>query len=131
MAKINISPQEFPDIIMAFLFDKMIHPDEVVPGNEEFNKIMKKFKDKGMVTNLRDYYLYMNKDNRRKYKLVKRSLEGDATSTAIINIQPEGFEKDIKKKKKSLLKRIIGKLVASTEFNDEEKQLLQEVIENE
>lgn len=131
MAKINISPQEFPDIIMAFLFDKMIHPDEIVPGNKEFDRIMKVFKAKGMVTNLRDYYLEMNKDNRRKYKLIKKPLEADATSTAIINIQPEGFEKDTKQKKKSLLKRIIGKLVASTEFNDEEKQLLQEVIENE
>jgi hypothetical protein len=130
MAKINISPQEFPDIIMAFLFDKMIHPEEVVPWNEEFNKIMKVFKGKGMVTNLRDYYLYMNKDNRRKYKLIKKSLEGDATSTAVINIQPEGYEKGMSKKKKALLKKVM-KLVASKEFNDEEKKLLQEVVENE
>ena len=131
MSKINISPQEFPDIIMAFLFDKMLHPEEIVPGNKEFDKIMKKFKTKGVMTELRDYYLDMNKDNRRKYKLIKKGLEADATTSTVIFIQPEDFEKGKKKKNRSLLRRLMRKLVASTEFNDDEKQLLQEVIENE
>jgi hypothetical protein len=131
MSKINISPQEFPDIIMAFLFDKMLHPDEIVPGNPEFDRIMKKFKTKGVMTEFRDYYLDMNKDNRRKYKLIKKGLEGDATTSTVIFIQPEDLEKGVKKKNRSLLRRLMRKLVASTEFNDYEKQLLQEGIENE
>ena len=117
---------------MAFLFDKMFHPDEIVPGNKEFDKIMKKFKTKGVMTEFRDYYLDMNKDNRRKYKLIKKGLEGDDINTStVIFIQPDNLEKGVKKKNRSILRRMMRKLVASTEFNDDEKQLLQEVLENE
>lgn len=128
MAKINVDPVEFPDIIMAFLFDKILHPDEIVPGNDEFDKIMKIFKQKGMVTNFRDYYLDMNKDNRRKYKLIKKSLQDESTSSGVISIVPPGYEKERKKKKESRIKKILKKLVASTEFSDAEKQLVEDMF---
>ena len=130
MAKINIDASEFPDIIMAFLYDKMLHPDEVVPGNEQFDRILTKFKTKGVMIEFRDYYLNMNMDNRRKYKLIKKGLEAESTTNTVISIVPVNFEKGAEKKKQSLLKRVLKKLVASKEFDDAEKELiLMEVTE--
>jgi hypothetical protein len=79
----------------------------------------------------RDYYLDMNKDNRRKYKLIKASLEDQATTSAVISIQPKDFEKGSKKKKAGLLRRVLRRLVASTEYTDEEKKMLQEALDGE
>ena len=76
----------------------------------------------GTPEDTRDYYLEMNKDNRRKYKLLKKSLEANATTSAVISIQPKDFEKGTKKKKVGLLRRVLRRLVASTEYTDEEKK---------
>lgn len=129
MSKINIAPNEFPDIIMTFLFDKMLHPDEIASGNPQFDKIMAEFKKRGVITQLRDYYLNMNKDNRRKYKLIKDALDKQATTNGVISIVPPHYEQDIDKKKEGLLKSILKKLVASKEYTDEEKQVITEVLD--
>ena len=134
MAKINIPAKEWPDIIISFLYDKMLHPDEIVPGNKEFDRIMSKFKTKGILVELRDYYLNMNKSNRMKYKQIKKGLDDKATTSTVISIQPENIEKSARQKNKSLLKtlgkQMLKKIVASNEFSDAEKQLLREVIDN-
>ena len=37
MAKINVTPEEYADVSIAFLLDKLLYPEDVVSGNERFN----------------------------------------------------------------------------------------------
>ena len=44
MATLNLTPSEFADLTLMFLFDKILHPDEIVDENERFNKFTKDIK---------------------------------------------------------------------------------------
>jgi hypothetical protein len=129
MAKINLKPNEYPDIVIAYLFDKVLHHDEVATGNELFDEFMTKMKSRGITPLLRDYYLSMDPDKRRKYKLIKDAFAADTLSNAVINIRPEKFDKLEKEKKKGFFKRVMKKLVMSKDFSDEDKKMLMEVFE--
>lgn len=134
MSKINVTAQTFPNIVVAYLFDKLLHPDEVSVGNELFDKFVVQLKKKGFAVNLRDYYLNMDSQDRLKFKLIKDGFEGVTTSNTVINIVPEKFEKKPetqkdKKKKGGIIRKMLKKLVSSNELSKEEKEYLKEEFE--
>jgi len=138
MAKINVTNKTYPNFVVAYLFDKLLHPDEVSVGNELFDKFSIQLRQKGFLPLVRDYYLSMDSQDRLKYKLIKDSFEAITTSNAVIQIVPEKFEKkpetpkqQNKKIKGGVIKRIIKKLVAGDELDKKDKEYLIEKLEEE
>ena len=138
MSKINVTNKTYPNIVIAYLFDKLLHPTEVSVGNELFDKFTLQLKKKGFLPIIRDYYLNMDSQDRLKYKLIKDGFEAITTSTAVINIVPEKFEKKpetpaqkIKKKKGGVIRRIVKKLVSSKELSKEDYDYIIEAIDME
>ena len=129
MPKINVDPDEFADIVMAYLFDKYLNFDEVSAENENFNYGMKKARGK-MFPISRGMYLDMDANLRLKYKLIKEAFRGD-TATHSIFIVPRGRKK--KKEKPGIVAKVLKKvwktLVASNEFSREKIELLKEQVE--
>jgi hypothetical protein len=145
MPKINVTANTFPDIVVAYLFDKLLHPEDVSSGNEQFNAFMEGFRKKGGMTIVRDYYLNMNPDNRRFYKLIKDVFEDLTSSNSMINILPERGDKPAVKAKKGkkgkkeakpgfikkIIKKAIKALIAGDELDDKDLEFLKEYIEEE
>jgi len=106
--KLNLSPNEFADLVASFLFDKMLKPDKVVPNNEMFNEFIDKMIGKGA-----------------------KSL----CSTHEIRILPEDKkDKKDKKEKGGLVRKaikIVKKLLRKEDVSKEELNLLLETVEKE
>jgi hypothetical protein len=108
MSKINLQPKQFGDVVASFLLDKMLHPEEIVPYDEDFNKLVKDMERKGMKTILLQYYLKTDPNVRLYYKRIKPSFEIGNTMSSVINIMPF-LERDSDKvdvdKKDGIIKR--------------------------
>jgi len=128
MAKVSISPEAFGDFVVSFLLDKTIHPDEVIPGNEQFNKFIKDMKGKGIKSPMIQYYLTMDSNMRLYYKRVKPTFEGDRNSNSVIYLMPH---MDKEKEKEGIIKRTIKKLLKKESITNDERDLLLEYIEEE
>ena len=127
MSKINVTNKTYPNIVVAYLFDKLLHPEEVSVGNELFDKFAAQLKQKGFLPIIRDYYLNMDSQDRLKYKLIKDGFEAITTSNTVIQIVPEKFEKKpetparkIKKQKGGIIRRTLKKLVSSNALSKED-----------
>jgi hypothetical protein len=138
VSKINVTNKTYPNIVIAYLFDKLLHPEDVSVGNELFDKFVIQLKKKGFLPIIRDYYLNMDSQDRLKYKLIKDGFEAITTSNTVIQIVPEKFEKKpetpaqkIKKQKGGMLRRVLKKLVASNELSKEEEYLIEDFLEEE
>lgn len=138
MSKINVTNKTYPNFVIAYLFDKLLHPDDVSVGNELFDKFAVQLRRKGFLPLVRDYYLSMDSQDRLKYKLIKDAFEAITTSNAVIQIVPEKYEKEPdtpakqnKKIKGGFIKRIIKKLVAGDELNKKDKEYIIEQLEEE
>jgi len=130
MAKINVTRQEFADLVVAFLFDKLLHPEEVVPDDLKFNDLVESMRGKGLRSLFMNYYLDMDPKMRVKYKRIKDVFDRVGTETSVINISPEKKEKPKSVvKKKSLLKKVVGKLLAHKELEEGEWELISEYLE--
>ena len=64
MATLNLTPGEYADITAMFLLDKLLHPNEVIPENERFNKLASDLKSKGVRAPLTNYYLRTDSEMR-------------------------------------------------------------------
>lgn len=132
MSKINVTPEEFGNIIIAFLLDKSLHPDEVIPGNEIFDKLMLRMYDKGLKPLALKAFLEMDSQDRVKYKRIKDSFtDGKANVINITQFKPveiKGKEKPESKLSK-IGKKILKRLVAGEELSSEEKEYLKEIME--
>ena len=136
MATINLTPKQFGDLTVSFLLDKILHPDEVVPGNEDFDKFIDSIKGKGAKTALTQHYVQMDSASRLNYKRIKDIFDGSANDMQTIKIMPakdmpkkgkkekEGF---IKKVGKAVLKKLLGQGPLS--LSSEEWKILNETIE--
>ena len=139
MSKVNVTNKTYPNIaVIAYLFDKLLHPEEISVGNELFDKFADQLKRKGFLPLIRDYYLSMDAQDRIKYKYIKDAFEGFTTSNAVINIVPEKFEKEpetpkekIKKQKGGIIKRMLKKLIASKEIDQKDYDYIIEIMEEE
>ena len=131
MAKIRVEPNEFADVVISFLLDKILHPEEVVPNNDDFNEFTEKIRGKGLKTLMMKYYLNMDSRTRVKYKIIKDVFEEGSSETSVINILPEKVEKKKEMGKKNLLKKIIKKIIGDGTITDKEKKTLLESLEEE
>ena len=129
--KINISPEEFGDFVISFLFDKLLHFDEVIPDNNDFNKIMEVMENKGMKARFMRYYLDMDAVNRKKYKRIKKVFDGTTNEMSTINIVPEKSVEKKKKPKEGIIKKILKKLLKKEDLTNDEENLLLEMFEEE
>jgi hypothetical protein len=130
VAKIRVVPNEFADIVISFLLDKMLHPEEVVPNNDDFNEFIEKIRGRGLKTLMMKYYLNMDSKTRVKYKIIKDVFEEGSSETSVISISPEKVEKK-KEVSKSLLKKVIKKIIGDEKMTDKEKKMLLESLEEE
>jgi len=137
VSKINVTNKTYPNIVIAYLFDKLLHPEEVSVGNELFDKFVLQLKKKGFLPIIRDYYLNMDSQDRLKYKLIKDGFEAITTSNTVIQIVPEKFEKKpetpaqkIKKQKGGIIKRMLKKIVSGFETDNEHFDYLLEQMED-
>ena len=94
MAKIKVDDKTYPNIVVAYLLDMMIHSDEE-SGNELFDKLMKDLSTKGMFPILLRYFRSMDPTDRRKYKLIKKGVSpyDNTTENAVISVVPEKLDK--------------------------------------
>jgi len=131
MSKVNVTPDQFGDIVVAFLLDKLLHEEEVIPNNKDFNVYAEKMAGKGMKPLSLNYYLRMNANLRVYYKRIKKVFEYDQNQSAVIFIWPSKGDIEKAEKKDNLLKRAIKKLLFKEDINKEERQLLMEEITDE
>jgi len=85
--KINVTPEEFADVVCIFLLQKLLYPDEVVFGNPEFNKLMDTMNNKGMRSQLLNYYLNLPSSTRVKYKFMSKTLTYESNEMSLIQIK--------------------------------------------
>lgn len=137
MATVNVTPGEFGDIVMIYLLDKVLHPDEVSKGNERFDETIDLLKRRGLKAPLTKYYLDAPTEQRFNYKRIKDTLEGGERFDNI-RIGPHKKEKvkDKKKEKEGLIKtigkKILKKLIGQgpESLSQEEHDILNEFIES-
>jgi hypothetical protein len=136
MATINVTPKQFADLSVSFLLDKILHPDEVVSGNKEFDEFTASIKGKGMKSALTQYYIKMDSQSRLDYKRIKDIFDGSTNDIQNIKVVPEKKvkKKDKKEKEgflkkvgKAVLKKLIGQGPLS--LSTEEWNVLNETIE--
>ena len=106
MASTNLTKDEFADYVVAFLLDKMIKPKEILPQNEDFNKLTKDMKSRGLDKLLLFYYLNSNALVRSKYKATRKVFTPGSKDALTLGIRG-GVEKE--KKTKSTLKSLVMK----------------------
>lgn len=131
MATLNLSPEEFADIVVLFLADKAVNPEKVAIGNEQFNTFMKK--NSGVIkSKLLQYYLDSDPSRRREYKWIKKVFTNENAGIQTIRIGPTKDIKSVRKEKskaKELIKKIAKKILKKEEINQEEANLLLEISE--
>ena len=136
MTTLNLTPKEYADLTVSFLLDKMLHPDEVVSGNENFNKLAEKFKNLGLKPHLTKYYIDMDSMARMNYKRIKDAFDESNDNPQTIKVNPRKVDKKKSKKEKegflkkvgkTILKKLIGQGPMS--LSKEEWQTLNEMIE--
>jgi len=131
--KINVSPEQFGDLTIAFLFDKLLHFDEVIPDNNDFDKIMKVMENKGMKARFMRYYIDMDPSVRMKYKRIKSTFDGKTSDMSSIVIMPEKKieKKEKEKSKEGIIKKMLKKLLKKEDLTNDEENLLLEMFEKE
>lgn len=136
MTTLNLTPEGYSDLVVSFLLDKLLHPDEVAAEDEDFNKLAEKMKNMGLKPHLTKHYINMNSTSRMNYRRIKDAFDGSKDDPQTIKINPvkvdkkkskkekEGFLKKVGKK---LLKKLIGQGPMS--LSKDEWQTLNEMIE--
>ncbi len=124
-----------------FLYDKILHPKEVVPENERFNNFTKDISGKGIKAPLTQYYMKSGSEARLNYRRIKDIFDGTTDSIQQIRIGPEKEVKgkeDAKKDKEGIGKklakfgkRVLKKLIAQgpESLSADERLLLVEWME--
>ena len=127
MGKIIVDQDEFANVIVSYIFDKMLHPDDVSAGNEEFTKLISKISQMGGKPLFMKYYLNLDASERLQYKRIKDSLAPDATVASTITMKPVKFVPQ--GKLKSIAKKVIKKLLLKQSLDVEEIEMITEKLE--
>lgn len=130
MAGIKVTPNEFADIVIAFLLDSVSKPDEVLPDNMEFHYIINKIKMAGIKSQLLSYYIDTKSLTKGKYKIVRKSLTGDGgPNTIVITKSPDI---DISYDKKTTIRNIVKqtlRLIKSHKMRNNGMPLNEEIVD--
>lgn len=129
MAKLDLTPEQFADYIVALMLDKIINMDDVISENKEFTELMEDFKGIGAKSKLMKVYLNMPSEIRMKYKWTRETLTGESNVIHVIRIIPV----EDKKEKEGLIKKALNKIKSSilgdsVKFTKEESDIIKEII---
>lgn len=130
MATLNLTTDEFFDIVMIYLFDQYMNPDQI-KGNKHAKEFIENTSGR-LKQALMKYYLDSETKNRFRYKRLKGVFDGSDNQVNQIRIRPpekseeEAEEKESKLKK--LAKKIIGKVLKKEEISKEDINILNEWI---
>jgi hypothetical protein len=105
MSQINLTPEEVPDFVVAFLMDNFKN-EELLRENPLWAKYIENLKAKGVEAHTVKYYLHMDSETRLRYKRFAKIFDGKIQSAKIV-VQDNEAEAKKRKKKNSKLKRII------------------------
>jgi hypothetical protein len=110
MPTINVTPNDFVDIVSCFLIDNMIG-DELLIDNEEWDIIISKMEKCGLKSYLMHMYMNMPSKTRTKYKYIDNIFHTDDIGRYTINIlrQSKSEKKLPLKKKNGIIKQVIKK----------------------
>lgn len=130
MANLNLTRSEFADLVVAFLFDTMVNPDDIIIENEKFHELINKIARMGAKPLFMKYYLDMTADDRLSYKKLKRTLETGGTVKSSIQVKPSVIKAEPKKSGlANLAKKVVKKLLLQQNVTPDELQLLKEYME--
>lgn len=127
MASLNLEVDEFSDLMMIWLFDQILNPENV--QNKDFREFIEKHSSK-LKSPLMKYYLDTRGETRVNYKRIKGVFDGSDRNIQQIRIFPNEEVEEPKKSKKSIVKKIIKKLITKEDISSKEMNLLKETIEN-
>jgi len=86
MASIHTTKEEFVDIILALLLDKILHPDEMINSNEDFNDMIDLMSRRGLKPLLLHYYMGTKAKSRSKWKHLRKNFLAGKSSSGSINM---------------------------------------------
>lgn len=109
MSQINITPDEFADLIICFILDNFRSEDALLPDNELWNDFLGILDRKGIEPRTLQYYMKLDSRTRLDYKRIKSVFHGDAADSSRINITKTEPKPD--RKSKSDLKDTIKKVI--------------------
>lgn len=122
MSQIQVDPEEFADIVLAFLKDSM--REDLLEGNPRYEKFIDQLKKKGFKTHLLQHYLDMSSQTRVKYKRIRNTFDGGDSSR--INIVTNSFDpndpkglKNKNKEKEGVVSKTIKTLKRSIGLKEE------------
>jgi len=127
MATLNLTTEEFADIVMLFLADKAVNPDKVA-GNEKFNEFFNRQGSK-IKAPLMKYYLDTDSQRRIEYKRIKKAFSGQDNNIHQIRFWASKDRKEKEVKKDGIVKKLIKKLLLKQGLEHEEENQLREWIE--
>lgn len=107
--KIVVTPEEFEDIIIGFLYDALVH-DDSVRKSESFEEFLEWMRRSGAKPKLMSAYLGFEQQQRMKYKKIRQSFYS-ADHDSNILIREGDYEKAVTNKEgvlKRLLKSVFG-----------------------
>jgi len=125
MATLNLTTSEFADIITIFLFDSVMNPEQI--NNERFKEFINYNKSK-IQASLIKYYLDSDSEKRLQYKRINGIFKGKDNSIQQIRIGPDKDIKDIEKKKDSIIKKVIKKIIKKESLTIEDENILREIV---
>ena len=134
MSKLNVTTDEFANIVVAFLLDKLLHPTEIIPTNEEFDILSGKMYGKGLRALFMQFYLSLPASTRVKYKRLKKVFSGKVDKVQIHISKSKEIKKELEKEKKPGIIKQIAKAVGKKmigmdkELDDTDLDLLVEQI---
>jgi hypothetical protein len=130
MATLNLTTSEFFDIVMIYLFDQYMNPDQV-KDNKQASDYIEKTKGR-LKPGLMKYYLDSETKNRFRYKRIKGVFDGSDNQVNQIRIRPDESDEEEEEKEegkiKKLAKKVIKKLINKEEITKDDINILNEWI---
>lgn len=127
MATLNLDVKEFENLVLIFLFDSVMNPEN--SRSEGFKKFIDKHSSK-IKTPLMKAYLDSSSEDRIRYKRIKGVFDGTDKGVQQIRIGPSEQIDKLKKSKKGIVSKLIKKIIAKEQLTIEDEQMLREIIEN-
>lgn len=110
MSSIIVDREEFAYLVISFLLDSLLHEDDMIIDNEDWNFIMKKIKLGGLKAHLMNTYIKMDSERRVDYKRIKKVFYEESGSMNVVKIKGKSNLKEdtaYKYKIKDLLREAV------------------------
>lgn len=128
--RIEVDRIEFADIIIAFLYQKLVKGDKLIPENKRFTEMMEVIDSKGLKAYFMKYYLTLDGTTKIRFKRFIKPIQ-TGTGKTILEIQKpdeKELEKETKRKKKGIVKKIFNKIIGNEAISRKELAFLYEEI---